>query len=490
MNATILDRFVGNISPVALLVSSFFWSWFDIVPFSPLLFTMAGVPYRIEPLAVSLVVSAMVLAIGAVSSWLRAVVLKPHTFTVFSLVCGTGGAVFIYWGACTSSTSLLLVGGVLIGIYEGVGAMVVGSVVTCQGTTNALIHLAAALPLNIVAVLLAAFLLPVASVVFTGVLPLLSALCFAVFNLSGNNLALVKSTLVVRSPRTTQRNDIRGFLNKNGWFLLMVLVVAWSFGFVNMQAMAYAGDDPYVAYVSLVIRAVASAVIFIGYLRFSWRPYSILGAALVIMAVGLVAGGITESSFADYLFLAGYLCFDVLIWALILMLNYRSGVPLLRTICIVYVVDQLAIFIGTLAASGVVDDRTAATWCTILGCVLLLLMVWLSHSKSSFKENLSMYAVDLDAQKDNESISSVSGEKSAAPLVREGRIAELTARYFLSSREVDILTLLVAGRNGPYIAEHLCVSDNTVKTHIRHIYTKLDVHNRQELLDLVFVTEE
>ena len=50
---------------------------------------------------------------------------------------------------------------------------------------------------------------------------------------------------------------------------------------------------------------------------------------------------------------------------------------------------------------------------------------------------------------------------------------------------MDILTLLVAGRNGPYIAEHLCVSDNTVKTHIRHIYTKLDVHNRQELLDLV-----
>ena len=75
------------------------------------------------------------------------------------------------------------------------------------------------------------------------------------------------------------------------------------------------------------------------------------------------------------------------------------------------------------------------------------------------------------------------------PAVREGRIAEMTARYFLSAREVDILTLLVAGRNGPYIAEHLCVSDNTVKTHIRHIYTKLDVHNRQELLDLVLSPE-
>ena len=53
---------------------------------------------------------------------------------------------------------------------------------------------------------------------------------------------------------------------------------------------------------------------------------------------------------------------------------------------------------------------------------------------------------------------------------------------------MDILALLVAGRSGPYIADHFCISANTVKTHIRHIYTKLDVHDRQELLDLVQAT--
>lgn len=492
MNATILDRFVGNISPVALLVSSFFWSWFDIVPFSPLLFTMAGVPYRMEPLAVSLAVSALVLALCATSSRLRSVAINPKSFAVCSLMCGTGGAVLIYLGACMSLPALLLEGGVLIGVYEGTGAMVVGSVVTCQGTTNALIHLAAALPFNIIAVLIAAFLQPVASVVFTGALPLLAAVCFAVFTLRGHNLATLKSTLVVRAPRAASVNGIREVFTRNGQFLLMVLVVAGAFGFVNMQAMSYAGDDPFVAYVSLVIRAVASAVIFVGYLRFSWRPYTILGAALLLMAVSLVISGITQSGFADYLFLTGYLFFDVLIWALLLMLNYRSGIPLLRTICIVYAVDQFAIFIGTVAAFGAVDENTVATGCVILGCALLLLMVWLSNSKTSFKEDLSMYAIEFDELKGT--CEPTHGgdvlESSIAPVVREGHIAELTARYFLSTREVDILTLLVAGRNGPYIAEHLCVSDNTVKTHIRHIYTKLDVHNRQELLDLVFITEK
>ena len=66
----------------------------------------------------------------------------------------------------------------------------------------------------------------------------------------------------------------------------------------------------------------------------------------------------------------------------------------------------------------------------------------------------------------------------------------MTARYFLSARPRGGHPHAAGGgRNGPYIAEHLCVSDNTVKTHIRHIYTKLDVHNRQELLDLVLSPE-
>lgn len=57
-----LDRFVGNISPSALLVSTFFWSWFDLVPFSPLLFTSAGQPADPMPLVVSLLISSAVLA--------------------------------------------------------------------------------------------------------------------------------------------------------------------------------------------------------------------------------------------------------------------------------------------------------------------------------------------------------------------------------------------------------------------------------------------
>lgn len=55
----------------------------------------------------------------------------------------------------------------------------------------------------------------------------------------------------------------------------------------------------------------------------------------------------------------------------------------------------------------------------------------------------------------------------------------------LTARETEILSLLVRGRTLPYIANELFVTTGTVKTHVRHIYEKSLVNNRQELLDKV-----
>ena len=54
----------------------------------------------------------------------------------------------------------------------------------------------------------------------------------------------------------------------------------------------------------------------------------------------------------------------------------------------------------------------------------------------------------------------------------------------LSPREKDVLLLLQRGRSGRFISETLNISSNTVKFHIRNIYSKLHVNNRQELLTL------
>lgn len=57
--------------------------------------------------------------------------------------------------------------------------------------------------------------------------------------------------------------------------------------------------------------------------------------------------------------------------------------------------------------------------------------------------------------------------------------------YQLSEREVEVLKLIASGYKNAEIAERLFVSQNTIKTHIKNIYIKLDVKNRIEALKKV-----
>ena len=50
----------------------------------------------------------------------------------------------------------------------------------------------------------------------------------------------------------------------------------------------------------------------------------------------------------------------------------------------------------------------------------------------------------------------------------------------LSERELEVLRLMAAGQSNSEIARTLFVSLGTVKTHLRHIYGKLDAHTRTQ----------
>lgn len=50
----------------------------------------------------------------------------------------------------------------------------------------------------------------------------------------------------------------------------------------------------------------------------------------------------------------------------------------------------------------------------------------------------------------------------------------------LTERETDVLKQLAQGKTYDYIADTLFISKDTVKTHIRHIYEKLQVDNKSD----------
>lgn len=57
--------------------------------------------------------------------------------------------------------------------------------------------------------------------------------------------------------------------------------------------------------------------------------------------------------------------------------------------------------------------------------------------------------------------------------------------YGLSKRETELLTFLISGRSVPYIAKQLYLSENTVRGYMKTLYKKLDVHSKQELIDVI-----
>ena len=67
---------------------------------------------------------------------------------------------------------------------------------------------------------------------------------------------------------------------------------------------------------------------------------------------------------------------------------------------------------------------------------------------------------------------------------------DLQERYALSTRETEVMELIARGNSMASIAERLVISENTVRTHAKHIYAKLDIHKRQELLDMLHELEE
>ena len=65
------------------------------------------------------------------------------------------------------------------------------------------------------------------------------------------------------------------------------------------------------------------------------------------------------------------------------------------------------------------------------------------------------------------------------------QVQMLKEDYALSAREAEVAEMVARGDTVARIAEQLFVSENTVRTHTKRIYVKLDIHKKQELIDLV-----
>ncbi len=71
------------------------------------------------------------------------------------------------------------------------------------------------------------------------------------------------------------------------------------------------------------------------------------------------------------------------------------------------------------------------------------------------------------------------GERSISPAVG-ARLAERMMHPDLTTREIDVLRLVVKGKSNKEIASDLSIAEVTVKLHVGHILNKLSVNDRTQ----------
>jgi DNA-binding CsgD family transcriptional regulator len=133
---------------------------------------------------------------------------------------------------------------------------------------------------------------------------------------------------------------------------------------------------------------------------------------------------------------------------------------------------SLASAIGGLAypdISGIVSTSTL--------CVMLLFVLFVTLG-------VCLGARDPNTQRIFEDLHDAKPPIAEFATIDE-RCMVLGSAHGLTAREIEIMKMIGKGRSRAYIAETLFITENTVKTHVGHIYAKLDIHQKKELQQLI-----
>ncbi len=132
------------------------------------------------------------------------------------------------------------------------------------------------------------------------------------------------------------------------------------------------------------------------------------------------------------------------------------------------------------------EVTTVAGYCIVIAIVLLL------SSEEVFALTNGYFDYRRMVQAAQDAMAPEHGEHAGEheELDVTSWLDEHLATFGLTAREAEVARLLAHGRTQKWIADYLCISQNTTGTHLRHIYQKVGVHNRQEFLDALARPEE
>lgn len=211
--------------------------------------------------------------------------------------------------------------------------------------------------------------------------------------------------------------------------------------------------------------------------------------------------------------------FKFFFWDIIAKVSARNPENALCFICLATAVNAASSTLGAALGTGIGQMQASESPYAAIGLLLVIIafvaFLAIGLNGYSFKEVIDRVEPESSQMADERIEASplpsdgvndvVNDERNSAIAIEEDhgddrcengaddlsadpyalRIELLALDYNLTVREREVFDLLAHGRNGAYIEKKLCISRNTVKAHVKHIYQKLDIHSHQELISIV-----
>jgi DNA-binding CsgD family transcriptional regulator len=289
---------------------------------------------------------------------------------------------------------------------------------------------------------------------------------------------------VLASYRTIPASDLTITPNTNFSFpwKLVLLMAVYGFAFGMREADIYSlGGGPHSA-----LGTVAAAVfVIVGVLgqgeRFNFGLIYRFGLPLMVGAFLLLPSfGVLDKSISAFCASASYAAFSILIMLILANMSYRYGISALWLFGIERGLRLLFVYLGRqLEGHAYLVGDFGFAPDILVNTLVVLMIILVSLILFSERELSSRWGVTFLNGETTEDTELLRKQQLA------NRCSELAKSHHFSQREEEVLLLLAQRKTIATIERELFIANGTAKAHVRHIYSKLSIHARDELFELL-----
>lgn len=443
----------------------------------------------------------------AVAAYVRPSLMREGVWSAACLASTVGAAILLYLGVLTNNTTLLLLGAPFGGLGSAWLAVLIGVGLANLGAARAMLAVPAGFVLEY-AFRCGLMALGLPSSMGLATIAFVAALVASYLFIRHDARAILESVHDSTAPNVLNITSPSSYVSFSSLAFVSILLFNIACGFAlggASSASSVAG-----ALISFIPVTIALVVVVV---RGSISTDALYRGSMLLVFAGLLTtplllfGGLLTTPLRLFggadpfnmqahgtLLSAGSDLFNVLMYCFIAAVGARNKLGAVSVSASFLATQWLGIGIGAPVAQFVneisTSNATVAAWITMAITFAFVAYNYVGMRNYNFAETIEgitpAHTESLMKNASGEEAEPAEGlQQKSDDTAFETACAAVAEKHRLTARETEVFELLARGRTSPVIQEKLVLSHNTVKTHVRHIYAKLDVHSQQELINMV-----